>query len=51
MEILNTQPEQGINHPFIQQEVVTQDSWSVSLDAAPHTRDLILIEAAYFADE
>ena len=27
------------------------DSWSVNLAAAPHTKDLILMEAAYLADE
>ena len=31
--------------------IASQESWSVNLDAAPHTKDLILMEAAYFADE
>ena len=31
--------------------IASQESWFVNLDAAPHTKDLILMEAAYLADE
>ena len=31
--------------------VASRESWSVSIEAAPHTADFILMEAAYFAQK